>query len=653
MTIVKREGLGRPLTWQELDGNWDAVSQMAADATQAANSATADAQAANISAGIAQQASSTVTQAISSVSGNPRELWRRSLTEAGLNLVSGSFEEGATLTTSTDTIWYQNGSQAYTYNGTFPVTVSSDSSPSTTGGSTAWTPVSDRLLKNNLASAMGAGFVGFNTTTVAAVLTQLLQRGGYVRYLDQYDGIVGDGIHNDSAGIQAAYLDMAINGGGTLYGSVEKTYYCPDKILISSDVSLDLRWAKLVGNRTTNTNPTFETATLSGNVLVSNIGTPDTPTELVYNSVLMNMRVSNCYLFLNAQKWIKGCRLENIDGYNNRQMINAHWCFYSSYINVLWRGGSVAGLPAMNFTGQNNSIYFERVSLTVDTGWRFTGGTTSVEFNLCTFEGGTLGFDMQDDCNGITWQGGYWEAVQGVLFRFLNAGTCNVKFTGNYVNLVDIVIQGGGLVTSYLFGSWDKSNAVVRIGETESGFTYRGIFALDNNHDYIDVELREDLNNTSGLLASNYHTGPASSFKQMHIIEATGPGDVMAKGITTGSGVIPLQYAGYCGKTATNIVPFCVHRAKSGSSNLTVQIDTKINVSEAAFLMYSLIVVASTGTYRFFGDTYGTQVVRSDPNTTIPTVLTTDGEGYFRFEIGTFPGSTTVYSCTGVIQIKR
>ncbi|ALM02445.1 hypothetical protein KB57_052 [Klebsiella phage vB_KpnM_KB57] len=64
---------------------------------------------------------------------NTRELWRRALHDLGLTLVDGSFEEGATLTYTTDAIWHMSGAQCYTWSGTFPKSVPAGSTPSNTG----------------------------------------------------------------------------------------------------------------------------------------------------------------------------------------------------------------------------------------------------------------------------------------------------------------------------------------------------------------------------------------------------------------------------------------------------------------------------------------------------------------------------------------
>lgn len=59
-----------------------------------------------------------------------RTLWKRSIAEAGYNLVAGSFEEGGTVTTATDVLWFKKDNKTYSYTGTLPHTVSSGSSPS-------------------------------------------------------------------------------------------------------------------------------------------------------------------------------------------------------------------------------------------------------------------------------------------------------------------------------------------------------------------------------------------------------------------------------------------------------------------------------------------------------------------------------------------
>lgn len=99
-----------------------------------ADRAEAAADLADVSAEQAQNALNSITGINTNFEQNSREQWRRSLAEAGLKLVSGSFEEGATANSSTDAVWYIAGGQCYAWDGAFPKTVPAGSTPSSTGG---------------------------------------------------------------------------------------------------------------------------------------------------------------------------------------------------------------------------------------------------------------------------------------------------------------------------------------------------------------------------------------------------------------------------------------------------------------------------------------------------------------------------------------
>lgn len=94
----------------------------------------------------------TVTLLDSYQQQNARELWRRSLAEAGLTLVDGSFGEGATANSATDAVWYIEGGECYTWGGLFPKAIPVDSDPASTGGisNTAWKPVSSKSLRADI-----------------------------------------------------------------------------------------------------------------------------------------------------------------------------------------------------------------------------------------------------------------------------------------------------------------------------------------------------------------------------------------------------------------------------------------------------------------------------------------------------------------------
>lgn len=102
---------------------------------------------------------------------NDREQWRRSLAEAGLTLVDGSFEEGATVSAATAAVWHIASGQCYTWGGTLPKTVPAGSTPETSVGVGAWQPVGSAILRQQLLDGpvdlRNGGFALRNIVTVS------------------------------------------------------------------------------------------------------------------------------------------------------------------------------------------------------------------------------------------------------------------------------------------------------------------------------------------------------------------------------------------------------------------------------------------------------------------------------------------------------
>lgn len=117
-----------------------------------ADRAEAAADRADVSAEQVQNALNSITGINTNFEQNSREQWRRALAEIGLNLVNGSFEEGATATTALDAVWHIAGGQCYTWGGTLPKTVPAGSTPETAGGVGvaigAWVSVGDATVRS-------------------------------------------------------------------------------------------------------------------------------------------------------------------------------------------------------------------------------------------------------------------------------------------------------------------------------------------------------------------------------------------------------------------------------------------------------------------------------------------------------------------------
>lgn len=194
MTIIKRADLGRPLTWDELDDNFQqvdnltaaasaAVSSASASATAAAGSATNSLNSANSAAGSADDAAASATVAINA------------LMNSTFEPSSFDFTTGGTLDTTdrNKAVYNPADNNWYSWSGTLPKIVSAGEDPTV---DTNWKPRTDQLLRQDLASPSGASGVG-------------LSQGGTVQnalmwLTPEMYGAVGDGVTDDTAAMQAA-----------------------------------------------------------------------------------------------------------------------------------------------------------------------------------------------------------------------------------------------------------------------------------------------------------------------------------------------------------------------------------------------------------------------------------------------------------------
>lgn len=161
MTIVKRTGLGRAMTWSELDGNWDQVVESTAAAQQSAALAAASQAAAAVSeTNAAQSASDAASQA--EAAGTLRTDLASTDTGKGLSLISA--EDGTSGQTFFDNadqfagayesaiITIKSANRWITYNGSRWYVKPGVSVPFTTTGlnATSWETDSAKFISDNL-----------------------------------------------------------------------------------------------------------------------------------------------------------------------------------------------------------------------------------------------------------------------------------------------------------------------------------------------------------------------------------------------------------------------------------------------------------------------------------------------------------------------
>ena len=301
-------GIIQTLTIQCVD-----YSEAKADADRAE----AAADRSDVSAEQAQNALNSITGINTTFEQNSREQWRRSLAEAGLTLVSGSFEEGATANSSTDAVWHISGGQCYTWDGAFPKAVPADSTPASTGGIGlgAWVSVGDASLRSELYSSSGASLIGYNQKTSAVRRVLIDKLNEFVSVAD----FISDSDEDDTTGIQSAlnvggkvYLpDGVFNVSAPLVLNSNTFFYGPGKINSTNQTdsvikivnSLNVTIEGISVSRSLSSNP--GSSSLSSDILVDNsqrvrINLAKTEISRIGNCILVtngsrDVNVAGCY----------------------------------------------------------------------------------------------------------------------------------------------------------------------------------------------------------------------------------------------------------------------------------------------------------------------------------------------------------------------
>lgn len=513
--------------------------------------------------------------------------------------------------------------------------------------------VGDQALREAIAAATGAGMSGYSgavaypPNTVGSALKEVERRSGFEVHFDDFAGVVGNNGNDDTAGMQAAILAVATAGGGTVRGSFNKTYYVPGTLLTASNVTIDFGGAKVRSNRAGNTKSTFATATLEAGLLVDNRLAAD-DIKLVEFAHICNLRAVDAYCLFDFKNWIIGCSVKNVRAIDCRNVITAKRCFYSRWENITAVGSSLSDVATYDFKAQNNAIYLNRLSAITQFGFAFTGGSSAVHLDTCTYEGGRLGFYLDGENHAFKWTNLYSEAVQGTLFNFADCTYLSYSITGSYLNYIDVVLvepAGPGIICE---GTWDLSNDLVNIGATTGGFTYRGLIYKNRARGVSTMDLPTSFGAEATLPAHVIRdTGGMCTARKISVREGIGAGDVLSKAILLG-GVIPLHYTGDTGRTFPNTVSFATHAAFN-STVTAVLVDTRIALRDTTFAKYHFVITDNTGSYTLFGDIYGANASPRDG--TGKTVTVTAGANGMRLTLAPFSHPTGSYTCTGTVQL--
>lgn len=104
-------------------------------------------------------------------------LYNQAISQVGY-ITMDSFEDGATLTLPNQVLRYEATGEYYRWDGEFPKTVPSGSTPETAGGVGlgAWVSVGDTSLRSDLSQSTGAELLGYGNLTVKSALDILTKK---------------------------------------------------------------------------------------------------------------------------------------------------------------------------------------------------------------------------------------------------------------------------------------------------------------------------------------------------------------------------------------------------------------------------------------------------------------------------------------------
>lgn len=512
--------------------------------------------------------------------------------------------------------------------------------------------VGDASLRMALAAVGGAGMIGYVNPKTGS-LTRTVQSKLDDIYTMEDAGVIGDDVVNDTTAIQRWVENIGRLGGGTARLTAGKTYYVPGTVIIPEFVSIDLNGCTLRGNRGGgSTASMFQTGYFNGSdVLVTNVGGP-VDVVMLDGIRVFNGRILEAYRGFEFTNANRNCGIEDITFTGCLQSWLLTRCWSISLRRCFSDTNSDFNVATYKFVDSINAIVCDQVRAVTDFAFEFdalSSGCASIVFLNCDVEGsGNRAFYFQGQFLGVTWIGGYFEAIPGTVFDFADVTRMTARWIGTFNYATGTLLREPSSATAVLDGEWDTSNAIEGI---TVGLPYPAEFNMQHPRNKIKVRTAGNFDSTTSLPA-NFITG-GSGQADLELLSTrwgSAPGDVLSKAICS-KGVIPLRYSGDTGRTFTNQVAFSTHVAFApGSPTIVILVTTPIVFRlDTMFAKYRFTVTDGAGSYNLFGDIYGDAVKVQDA--TGKGVAVVNAGGFLRLELSGFTHPSGTYTCKGTVQL--
>ena len=224
--VTLRGDVQRPLTYSEMDENFDQLKEVV-----------------DQSNGHTQSISDNLTQQKL----QDRSLLKRQCAEAGLTLVSGSFEEGASVTLKTEVVWQQATGKVFAWFQDAVKNVVAGSTPATSGGigAGAWVDRTDVTLRSELISQDGSSKVGFKQAGTGAVATNVQSKLRETMSVKDFGAVLSTAVASaDTAGGRTVYVPFGaytVDANLIVPSTVTLRFHGGAMVTVAAGVTLDIR----------------------------------------------------------------------------------------------------------------------------------------------------------------------------------------------------------------------------------------------------------------------------------------------------------------------------------------------------------------------------------------------------------------------------